>query len=134
MRSVAGLAAGVSTLWPARPASADDSPPLLPLWPSAPPGGGGPLGPPHVDAKGALSHLAIPALEIYLPARPNGAAMLVAAGGGYKRLEMDTEARPAARWLATLGVTAFVLRYRLPGEGWDAGRQPPCRMPNAHCA
>lgn len=51
--------------------------------------------------------------------------MLVAAGGGYKRIEMANEARPAARWLAARGITAIVLSYRLPGEGWGAGPMAP---------
>nr|WP_274705316.1 alpha/beta hydrolase [Sphingomonas sp. H160509] len=59
------------------------------------------------------------------PSRPNGAAVLVAAGGGYKRIEMASEARPAAGWLAAHGITAFILRYRLPGEGWNAGPLAP---------
>lgn len=118
-------ATGAAGWWVGTPAWAEDAVPLLPLWPGTPPGGGGPQGPPLVSAKGALSHLATPALEVYRPARPNGAAMLVAAGGGYKRMEMVQEARPAAHWLAARGVTAFVLRYRLPGEGWASGPLAP---------
>ena len=51
--------------------------------------------------------------------------MLVAGGGGYKRIEMGTEAEPAARWLAARGITAFVLTYRLPDEGWAEGPSAP---------
>lgn len=123
--AVAGVTAGAVSWWPWVPARAGEAPLLLPLWPGPPPGGGGPQGLPHVSARGALSHLATPALEVYRPTRPNGAAMLVAAGGGYRRMEMDQEARPAACWLAERGVTAFVLRYRLPGEGWVAGPLAP---------
>jgi acetyl esterase/lipase len=50
---------------------------------------------------------------------------LVAAGGGYRRIELATEAYPAAQWLAARGVTAFVLTYRLPGEGWHEGPLAP---------
>jgi len=98
---------------------------LVPLWPGEAPGGGGPGGPVAMSEKGAMSNIAVPALEVYRPTRPNGAAMLVAAGGGYKRIEMENEARPAARWLAARGITAFVLRYRLPGEGWREGPLAP---------
>ncbi|WP_264812459.1 alpha/beta hydrolase, partial [Acetobacter oeni] len=66
-----------------------------------------------------------PGLTVFRPGRPNGAAVLIAAGGGYRRIEMGSEAVPAARWLNTLGITAFVLSYRLPGEGWGAGRLAP---------
>ena len=51
--------------------------------------------------------------------------MLIAAGGGYKRIEMQSEAYPAARWLAARGIHAFVLTYRLPVEGWSAGPLAP---------
>jgi acetyl esterase/lipase len=51
--------------------------------------------------------------------------MLVAAGGGYKRIEIESEALPAAQWLAERGITAFVLSYRLPPEGWRMGPLAP---------
>lgn len=51
--------------------------------------------------------------------------MLIAAGGGYKRIELEKEAYPAARWLTARGITAFVLTYRLPREGWNDGPLAP---------
>ncbi len=98
---------------------------IFPLWTSAPPGGGGPSGQAEVNGKGAVTHVAMPTIEVIRPARPNGAAMLIAAGGGYKRIEQAKEAQPAARWLAERGITAFVLTYRLPVEGWVAGPLAP---------
>jgi len=50
---------------------------------------------------------------------------MIAAGGGYRRIENGNEALPAARWLNARGITAFVLSYRLPGEGWGAGPLAP---------
>lgn len=96
-----------------------------PLWRGEAPGGGGPSGPIAISDKGAVSNVANPTIEIVRPARPNGAAVLVAGGGGYKRIEMVSEAMPAARWLASHGVTAYVLTYRLPGEGWRDGAMAP---------
>lgn len=64
-------------------------------------------------------------MEVFQPAKPNGAAVLVAAGGGYKRIEMKKEALSAARWLTDRGFTVFTLTYRLPGEGWNAGPLAP---------
>ncbi|WP_445682128.1 alpha/beta hydrolase [Radicibacter daui] len=97
----------------------------FPLWDGAPPGGGGPAGPAHMSAGGALSNVVTPSLEVFRPEKPNGTAMLIAAGGGYRRIEQHWEAYPAARWLAARGITAFVLTYRLPGEGWKAGPLAP---------
>jgi len=91
------------------------------LWPGHPPGGGGPQGALSTDRKGAVSNVAVPCLEVFLPDRPTGAAVLVAGGGGYKRIEMRTEAYPAAAWLQARGVAAFVLTYRLPTEAWTDG-------------
>jgi acetyl esterase/lipase len=96
----------------------------MPLW-SRPPGGGGPTGPVSISDRGAISNIAVPTIEIVAPARPNGAAMLVAGGGGYKRIEVGMEARPAAEWLAARGITAFILHYRLPSEGWNDGPVAP---------
>ncbi|GLS19518.1 hypothetical protein GCM10007874_25350 [Labrys miyagiensis] len=108
---------------PSRAGASDSQ--ALPLWPGMPPGGGGPSGPVRVSSRGAWSNIALPSLQLYRPDKPNGAAMLVAAGGGYKRIEMGSEAHPAAAWLAARGVTAFVLAYRLPEEGWKAGPLAP---------
>ena len=116
------IAAGVGLALP-RVARAETR--LFRLWPGVPPGGGGPTGQVEIGRRGAVSNIAVPALEVFAPDRPNGTAMLVAGGGGYKRIEMDTEARPAARWLAARGVTAFVLAYRLPIEGWRDGPVAP---------
>jgi len=41
------------------------------------------------------------------------AAVIVFPGGGYEHLASDKEGTQVARWLNTLGVTAFVVRYRL---------------------
>ncbi|MCJ2036818.1 alpha/beta hydrolase [Methylobacterium sp. J-068] len=98
---------------------------VIPLWPGLPPGGGGPSGAEVVSAKGAVSRIGVPALEVFGPDQPNGAAVLIAAGGGYRRIQMENEARPAARWLAARGITAFVLAYRLPEEGWAEGARAP---------
>jgi len=97
----------------------------LPLWPSTPPGGGGPSGPPRSTRTGSLTNIATPTLTLHLPNTPNGAAILIAAGGGYRHIEMGKEALPAAIWLTQQGITAFTLQYRLPEEGWSAGPRAP---------
>lgn len=97
------------------------TPQVLPLWPGQPPGGGGPLGAMQFSAKGAQRNIAMPTITVIKPANPNGHAVLIAAGGGYTRIEMGKEALPAAEWLASHGYTAYVLSYRLPLEGWKDG-------------
>ncbi|ORM65444.1 hypothetical protein PRCB_22270 [Pantoea rodasii] len=102
-------------------ASAPNPAQVLPLWSKQPPGGGGPLGAMAFSAKGTQRNIAMPTLTVFKPAQPNGRAVLVAAGGGYTRIEMGKEAWPAAAWLVAQGYTAYVLSYRLPQEGWKDG-------------
>ncbi len=72
-----------------------------------------------------VAGIARPRLVVFRPARPNGAALLVAPGGGYARIVIDKEGYEIGRWLAARGWTVFVLFYRLPGEGWrDAADVP----------
>src|SRR6202043_2602549 len=55
----------------------------------------------------------IPMLTSFVPkSGATGAAFVVCPGGGYGMLA-DHEGKPVAEWLNTLGITAFVLRYRL---------------------
>jgi acetyl esterase/lipase len=56
-----------------------------------------------------------PMLTAYLPAERNatGTAVVVCPGGGYAHLAMDHEGHEVAEWLNTLGVAAFILKYRL---------------------
>lgn len=112
------LVARSTTLFAAATGNTDYS---LPLWPGIPPGGGGPAGKLQIGLKGARSHIATPSLTVIEPAMPNGHGVLIAAGGGYKRIEMTMEAWPAAYWLVERGYTAYILSYRLPGEGWNDG-------------
>jgi acetyl esterase/lipase len=66
-----------------------------------------------------------PRMAVFRPARPNGAAVLITPGGGYNWVVIDKEGYEMARLLAARGVTAFVLFYRLPHEGWAAGPDTP---------
>jgi len=94
---------------------------ILPLWPDLPPGGGGPAGALVISTKGAQRNIVQPTLTVLTPPSPNGRAVLIAAGGGYSRIEMGKEAWPAAAWLTARGYTVYVLSYRLPHEGWKDG-------------
>ena len=62
-----------------------------------------------------------PRLAVFRPLRPNGASIIITPGGGYKWVVVDKEGYELGRWLAARGITAFVLFYRLPGDGWAAG-------------
>lgn len=66
-----------------------------------------------------------PSLTVYLPEKPNGAGILVFPGGGYQRVVWDKEGEELAPWFKSLGITVFILRYRLPGEGHLSGADTP---------
>lgn len=80
-----------------------DEPRTVRLWEHAAPGA---LGNQDQD---------IPTLTIYLPVDPSQTrtAVIVAPGGSYAMLASNHEGRQVANWFNALGVTAFVLKYRL---------------------
>jgi acetyl esterase/lipase len=76
---------------------------ILPLWPGGAPGA---LGTEDRD---------IPTITVYLPrtATPGMTAVIVCPGGSYVNLAMNHEGRQVASYLNSLGIIAFVLKYRL---------------------
>jgi acetyl esterase/lipase len=77
--------------------------PIVHLWPNGAPGA---VGDEERDR---------PSVSVYLaPAeKANGAAVVVCPGGGYGFLAVDHEGHQVAEWLNHLGVSAFVLQYRI---------------------
>ncbi|GAA4893899.1 alpha/beta hydrolase [Flaviramulus aquimarinus] len=59
-----------------------------------------------------------PTLEVFLPAEPSatGQAVIICPGGGYHYLSYDWEGTDIAKWFNSKGITAFVLKYRLPNS------------------
>ena len=57
-----------------------------------------------------------PALEIFLPSTRNSRNMgvLILPGGGYAGVAYDWEGTDYAKWFNSLGIAAFVLKYRMP--------------------
>lgn len=60
-----------------------------------------------------LMDVSRPTLTAFIPANPNGTAVIIAPGGGFHMLSFTTEGTEVGKWLAERGVTAFVLKYRL---------------------
>jgi acetyl esterase/lipase len=117
-----------ATSWPTNIDPTTDTP-TFPLWENGAPGA---LGTTDDDK---------PTLMMF-PVRPGSAgpapttAVIIAPGGSYGRLAANHEGRQVANWFNSLGVTAFVLRYRLgpryhhPVEMGDAQRA--IRLVRAH--
>jgi len=87
----------------------------LVLWPEGAPGAAG------------SGDEDIPAMESYLADGEGNAAVVICPGGGYG-MRADHEGEPIARWLNTLGISAFVLRYRV------APYRYPCALQDAQRA
>ncbi|MHC4636653.1 MAG: alpha/beta hydrolase [Planctomycetota bacterium] len=66
-----------------------------------------------------LAHIPVPTLSYFPAQNGNGTAVVVCPGGGYRKVCYGKEGVPTARWLNALGISAFVLKYRLPGEGFE---------------
>jgi acetyl esterase/lipase len=106
-------------------AAPGDPPPELRLWPGSAPGSGQldltetitnrSADPSRPDR--AVSGVLHPTLSVFAPEHPSGVGLIIAPGGGYIREAIDKEGFEIASLLAGRGVTAFVLKYRLPAEG-----------------
>ena len=57
-----------------------------------------------------------PTLTKFSPAKPNGIAVIICPGGGYGILAIDHEGVEVAKLFNESGITAFVLKYRLPND------------------
>jgi len=65
-----------------------------------------------------ISRVSVPTLTVYKPAKPNAqrSAVIICPGGGYGILASGHEGADVAKALNNIGVTAFVLKYRLPND------------------
>ncbi|WP_310534096.1 alpha/beta hydrolase [Novosphingobium sp.] len=106
---------------------------VLPVWNDAPPGGvpGGlveqeiPRSPTGPADDTAFLHVTRPTLLHCRPAKPNGAAVLLVPGGGYARVAIGRGGAELLRAFAAQGYHAYLLKYRLPGDPWQAGPDAP---------
>ncbi len=89
----------------------------LRIWDNATaPHSNGLVGPEQPYRTDAVTHTTTAELYVYRAdtARATGQAVVICPGGGYGMLSMQYEGTEVARWLASCGVTAAVLKYRLP--------------------
>src|SRR6266566_4863056 len=88
---------------PAAPPTLPQDGQILPLWPGVAPGAQG------------TEDRDIPTITVYLPRTitPGMTAVVVCPGGGYTNLALNHEGRQIANYLNSLGIAAFVLKYRL---------------------
>ncbi len=99
--------------------------PALPLWPGVAPGSENApeteLVTTDADGNRIVSQIANPTLTPFYAKHSSGTAIIVSPGSGFRAEVFDAEGVAVARWLNTLGVDAYVLKYRLPSEGHAHG-------------
>ena len=95
----------------------------IPIWPGAVPDVQPVPGPEYVTntitPKGKplvwVCNVSQPTMTVYSPkGTNNGVAMVVFPGGGYNALAMDLEGTEICDWLTSHGITAVLLKYRVP--------------------
>lgn len=110
---------------------------VIPLWPDQIPGEPLDVGP-EVDITKPtdrliagrkiikLKNVASPEAHVYLAPeeKRNGSAVIICPGGGFNILAWDLEGLEVAEWLNSIGVSAIVLKYRVPTsqhtKKWEA--------------
>jgi 2-keto-4-pentenoate hydratase/acetyl esterase/lipase/lysophospholipase L1-like esterase len=107
---------------------------VIRLWPGAAPGETNKAGPEYVLAErprpfDQITDVSVPTLSIFQPApeKRTSTGVLVIPGGGLERLAIEHEGYEAAEWLVEHGITAFMLKYRVPPrdpkQRWKVGLQ-----------
>jgi acetyl esterase/lipase len=127
------LCLAASSLWAAPEPAA-----IIDLWPATMPGefkANGPEADTSKPGEGLvagkplirLGNVSKPQLHVF-PApkeKANGTAVVICPGGGFHILAWDLEGTEVAEWLNSIGVTAFVLKHRVP----TAALQPKWQVP-----
>lgn len=105
-------------------------PDVLTVWPEVPPGDAGRAFPAESDITKPtdgmvagqrvmrIANVSRPTLAVYRPAEEKnvGTAVVICPGGGHHIVAYDLEGTEVAEWLNTLGITACVLKYRVPAR------------------
>ena len=130
----AAILAAAAALTAATATAADNAEPIiLKLWPNEAPGETEAVGPevelpPRGEKKVVrLTNVSDPEIHVFpAPAeKANGCGVVICPGGGYQILAWDLEGTEVAEWFNSIGVTAVVLKYRVPRRSSDAPHQAP---------
>jgi acetyl esterase/lipase len=97
---------------------ASTAPQRIALYPNGAPGSEAHRGEAEVAQDYWVKNIHDPSVTVYRPdpAKANGTAVVIAPGGGHALLVITAEGESPAKYFNDLGVTAFVLRYRLARE------------------
>jgi acetyl esterase/lipase len=95
-----------------------ETPVQIPLWPAGAPGYKNRRNEPEEAKDWWVKNIHNPSITVFLPPKEKatGAAVLICPGGGHRTLVYNSEGRDPALYLNSLGIAAFVLKYRLARE------------------
>ncbi len=107
----------------------------VPIWAGAAPSALPAKGPEFFTPNDGVCNVTRPTITVYSPESKNtGAAIIVFPGGGYHDLAMDLEGTEVCDWLTSIGVTAVLLKYRVPSEKLYPKRGSPQALQDAQRA
>ncbi|MEO6726296.1 MAG: alpha/beta hydrolase fold domain-containing protein [Blastocatellia bacterium] len=122
-RKIFGLFLLLPVLISAVAYAAEPAPQVIYLWPAGHPtlqGAGekeitNPPDPQPGQVVRQFKNIHNPSIEVFPapPGKANSTALIIAAGGGHRELNTGTEGYDLNEWLHSLGVTVFILKYRL---------------------
>jgi len=97
---------------------AQTQPEVIPLWKNGAPGFENRKDIPEMAKDYWVRNINNPSVTVFLPPKEkaNGCAVIVSPGGGFHELVYNAEGQQAAEFFNSIGVAAFVLKYRLPEE------------------
>ncbi|HYO21497.1 MAG TPA: alpha/beta hydrolase [Flavisolibacter sp.] len=99
----------------------------IPIWTTAIPDSSLITGPETYN-DGMVKNVSNPTIKVFSPSKDKntGAAVLVFPGGGYTKLAIELEGSEICQWLASIGVTGILLKYRVPASGPYHNRDCDC--------
>lgn len=91
---------------------------FIPLWPEGKMPNTRHLNLPDSIANERVYRVGTPGMYAFFPSETEnkGAAVVICPGGGYERLAYIISGTQLAKWFNTIGISAFVLNYRLPNS------------------
>ena len=94
---------------------AQQNPIVIPLWENGAPGFEDRKGEPEQAQDWWVKNVHNPSVTVFLPEKEKatGTAVVICPGGGHRTLVFNSEGRDAAQYFNSIGVAAFVLKYRL---------------------
>ncbi|HEX8040951.1 MAG TPA: alpha/beta hydrolase [Chryseosolibacter sp.] len=118
MHSLLGAFLFLASILPGGEITAQENPSVIPLWKDGAPGSEARRNEPEQAKDWWVKNIHNPSITVFLPPKEKatGAAVIVCPGGGHRELVFNAEGVDAAEYLNSIGVAAFVLKYRLARE------------------